>query len=287
MKIRVAKNIGFCSGVNRAINLVENELKKGNKVYILGELLHNKQEMDRLQRLGVEVVEDVSIINTNFRCSLVIRTHGVARSVYEELLRLNNINIIDGTCPIVKRNQEITKEWTNKGYNVIIYGDPQHPEITALISYVSPSVKSYIITCKEDVEKLDILENDKVLVISQTTKQVDEYKKICDLLTTKYKNIKVFNTICKETINREKEVVEIAKTVDLLIVVGGKHSANTNKLMTISKNYNNNVIIVSSEDEIENDFFNYRHIGIISGTSTPMWQVKKIIEKFSTVECKT
>lgn len=279
MKIFVAKHIGFCSGVKRAINLIEQEIKNGKKVYTLGELLHNKQEMGRLQKLGVETVENLSSVSSK-DCSVVIRTHGVRKEIYENLLSSNGITVIDGTCPIVKKSQEIVQKWSNNEYNIIVYGDSQHPEIVALVSYINPEVKSFIISKLQDVDNIKLGKDEKILLIAQTTKQVDEYKKIAEVISSRYTNVKVINTICKETINREKEVVELAKKVDLLVVVGGKHSSNTNKLVSIAKKYNENVVIISTEDEIEEKFFKYKTIGVISGTSTPIWQVEKVLDKF-------
>lgn len=279
MKIFKAKHIGFCSGIKRAINFVENEVKSGKKVYILGELLHNKQEVNRLVNLGVEIIEDLDQLQDK-NCTLVIRTHGIKKDLYEKLTACNNLKLIDGTCPIVKKNQKIVQKWSNEGYNIVVYGDKKHPEIVALMSYISPKVKSFIISKPQQVDSIKLDSNDKVLVIAQTTKEVEEYWKIVEVIRSKFKNVKVINTICRETINREKETTELAKKVDLLIVIGGKHSSNTNKLARIAKKYNDNVAIISTEDEVKQKYLRYKTIGIVSGTSTPVWQVEKILERF-------
>jgi 4-hydroxy-3-methylbut-2-enyl diphosphate reductase len=282
-KIVLGKHIGFCKGVDLCINLVEKELKNKNKVFACGELLHNNQEMLRLESLGVKVIKDINEIDSLENISLIIRAHGVEKEIYQQLLSKEKIKIIDATCPIVKNNQIIVEKYSNNGFNVIVYGDIDHPEIKALVSYISDKSKKFVISSSEDVQKIDISTEEPVILISQTTKPVEEYKKICDLLKTKFKNIKVFNTICRETILREKEVEDLAKKVDNVIIIGGKNSANTKKLVSIAKKYNNNVFAVSSEEEIENfKINNDETIGILSGASTPKWLIQKVIDKLNT-----
>ncbi|MCS7228328.1 MAG: 4-hydroxy-3-methylbut-2-enyl diphosphate reductase, partial [Endomicrobia bacterium] len=229
-KIVITKHYGFCSGVRRCITLTEKELQKGTKVYSLGELLHNEQEMARLKKLGVEVIDDIQqLTNTIGRNSLVIRTHGVEKEIYEKIYKLENLNVVDGTCPIVKRNQKIVEGWSKKGFNVIIYGDSSHPEIKALLSYVVNNVQTQIVSCLDDVVQLFLDTSKDTIIVAQTTKPVDEYQQIFNFIKNKYKKIKIFHTICKETIIREKEVLDLAKQVNLVVIIGGKHSANTNK----------------------------------------------------------
>jgi 4-hydroxy-3-methylbut-2-enyl diphosphate reductase len=282
MKIILAKHIGFCNGVNRCISLVEQEIKNGNKVYALGELLHNQQEMLRLESLGVKVIKDIKELNGIKNISLIVRTHGVEKELYQQILSQDGMKIVDSTCPIVKKNQTIVEEYSKKGFNVIIYGDIEHPEIKALVSYVSSGCKKFVISTSEDIQKINIAPDEHVILISQTTKPVNEYKKICELLKTKYKNIKVFNTICKETILREQEVESLSKKVDKIIIIGGKNSANTKKLVSIAKKYNNNVFSVSCEQEVENlKIGKNETVVVFSGASTPKWLIQKIVEKIN------
>ncbi len=284
MKIILAKYIGFCKGVNRCISLVEQEIKNGNKVYALGELLHNQQEMKRLESLGVKVINDIKELKSVFKnISLIIRTHGIEKEVYQQIVSKNGIKVVDGTCPIVKKNQVIVEKYSKEGYNVIIFGDIEHPEIRALISYISNNVKKYVVSSLEDIKKLDISYDKPIIVISQTTKPVDEYKKICDVLKRKFKNVKIFNTICKETILREQEIKDLSKKVHKVIVIGGKNSANTKKLISIAKKYNNEVFAISCEEEVKNLKINgYETIAIFSGASTPRWLIQKIVKKIET-----
>jgi len=279
MQIIVSKHIGFCSGVKRCVKLAEEYINKGYKVFAYGELLHNEKEIERLKKLGLEVIEDIEELKKiNENVVLVIRTHGIENNIYEEICKLENITIIDGTCPIVKKNQNIINEWTNKGYDAIIYGNIQHPEIKALVSYIAPNTRYYIINSSNEIENINL--SDKMILIAQTTKETQEYDKIIEKLK-KFSNIKIFYSICKETISREKETEELSKQVDCVVVVGGKNSANTKKLVTIAKKYNKNVIVLNSENFKENieNINNYKKIGIVSGASTPKWLVEKIVGK--------
>ncbi len=282
MKIILAKHVGFCKGVNRCISLVEQEIKNKNKVYALGELLHNQQEMLRLESLGVKVIKDIKELNGLKDITLIIRTHGIEKELYQKLLSQDEIKIVDGTCPIVRKNQIIVEEYSKNGFNVIIYGDIDHPEIKALVSYVSPERKKYVISSLEDIQKIDISPFEPVILISQTTKPVNEYKKICVLLKTKFKNIKMFNTICKETILREQEIENLSKKVGMVIIIGGKNSANTKKLVSIAKKYNDNVVSISCEKDVENlKIEKDETVGVFSGASTPKWLIQKIVERIN------
>ncbi|MCX7956618.1 MAG: 4-hydroxy-3-methylbut-2-enyl diphosphate reductase [Endomicrobia bacterium] len=281
-EIIISKFCGFCSGVRRCISLVEEELISKKDVYTTGELIHNLQEMKRLESRGMKVLFDVrEIENINKKITLIIRTHGIEKQLYEYLKTKLNIELIDGTCPIVKRTQQVVENYSNRGFNVIVYGDKKHPEIKALVSYISDNVKYIVIDSKEEIEQITFNEN--MILVSQTTKPQKEYLDIINMLKEKYKKIKVFDTICKETVLREKDVEKIAKKVDLMIVVGSKNSANTNKLVYIAKLYNNNVLLVEDErDLLRIDFSSSNKVGIISGSSTPIWLVEKIISHITT-----
>lgn len=285
-RIVVSKHIGFCSGVKRCISFVEEELKKSKKVYAFGELLHNRQEIERLEKLGLKIINSIEEIKKEpNNISLIIRAHGIQKDIFEKISKLSNLYIVDGTCPIVKKNQNIIKKFGKENYNFIIYGDQNHPEIKALLSYIPLGKKFIVVSSIDDIEKVDFEIDDNIILLSQTTKPLEEYTKIAEILKDKYKNIKVFNTICKETILREKEVVNISKKVDSVIIIGGENSSNTEKLFSIAKKYNKNVFLINSEDNIEIQILDkYSSIGIISGASTPYWLIKKIIDKINKKE---
>lgn len=277
MKIILSKCIGFCSGVNRCINLTQQVLNKNKEVYSLGQLLHNEQEMNRLKTLGLKPVDTISKIKKN--SCIIIRTHGIEKDTFEKLNKKNFI-IIDGTCPIVKRNQKLAIEYSNKGYNIIVYGDINHPEIKALISYINPKVKFFIINSLEEIDEINLNKKSNVVLIGQTTKELLQYQTIAKVLKKKFCNIKVLDTICKETINREKNAHFISKKADIVIIVGGKNSANTKKLVNIALRNTKKVFHINDVSELNTkEIKKDCTIGIISGASTPIWLVNDIVNK--------
>ncbi|MFN3551052.1 MAG: 4-hydroxy-3-methylbut-2-enyl diphosphate reductase [Endomicrobiia bacterium] len=279
-EIIVSKYIGFCSGVKRCINITEKEIFKNKKVFALGELVHNEEEIKRLSSLGLTTINSIQEINpTEDNFVLIIRAHGIEKNILEEINKKIK-NCINGTCPIVEKNQKIVSEYSNKGYNIVIYGDVEHPEIKALTSYINPNTKYSVINSLEEIKKLNFSPKDKILLISQTTKEVKEYEKIIEELKRKFKNLKVSYSICKETILREENTKNLAQKVDCVVIIGGKNSANTKKLVNIAKNYNKNVLLISSKSELNiEELKKYKKIGIVSGASTPKWLVEKIVKK--------
>ncbi|MFQ3675742.1 MAG: 4-hydroxy-3-methylbut-2-enyl diphosphate reductase [Endomicrobiia bacterium] len=277
MKIILSKCIGFCSGVNRCVKLTQNLLDKKNKVYALGQLLHNSQEMDRLKNLGLKIVDKISTIKKD--ANVIIRTHGIEKNVLDKLIK-KKVNVIDGTCPIVKRNQKLAIEYSNKGYNIIIYGDINHPEIKALVSYTNPEVETFIINSIDEIDTITIYKGSGIVLIGQTTKELEQYKTIAKMLKKKFHNIKILDTICKETIIRENDTNNISKKVDIVIVVGGKNSANTKKLVNIALRNTKKVFHINDATELNVKKINKNDtIGIISGASTPIWLVENVVKK--------
>ena len=277
MKIILSKCIGFCSGVNRCVKLTQQLLDKKNEVYALGQLLHNSQEMDRLKNLGLKTVDKISTIKKD--SNVIIRTHGVENNIFNKLVE-KKVTIVDGTCTIVKRNQKLAIEYSNKGYNIIIYGDISHPEIKALVSYISPEVKTFIINSTDEINSITLEKGSDVVLIGQTTKELEQYKTIAKVLKRKFHNIKVLDTICKETVIREKDTNIVSKKVDVVVVVGGKNSANTKKLVNISLRNIKKVFHINDVAELDLNKINKNDaIGIISGASTPIWLVENVVKK--------
>ncbi|MCX7910572.1 MAG: 4-hydroxy-3-methylbut-2-enyl diphosphate reductase [Endomicrobia bacterium] len=275
-EIIISKFCGFCSGVKRCISLVEEELKSKKEVYSIGEIIHNPYEIKRLEDMGMKVISDVKELGEiNKKITLVIRTHGIEKQLYENLKNNSNIEILDGTCPMVKRTQQVVGDYSKKGFNVVIYGDKQHPEIKALVSYISDGVRYIVINSKEEIKEITFDEN--MILVAQTTKPQKEYLEIINILKSKYKKIKIFDTICKETVLREKDIEKIAKKVDVVLVIGGKNSANTNKLVYTARLYNNNVFLIENENDLLKINLSFNKVGVISGSSTPMWLVEKIV----------
>ena len=270
VKITIADSAGFCFGVKRAIDLVQDIASKNDKVYTFGPLIHNPQEIQRLEKENIKVVEDFSKIEKGV---LVLRTHGIQLNIYEKLLTKKNIKLVDATCPFVKRAQDIVKE-LSKDINtkqIIIVGEKRHPEVVALVSYGKE--KCLIVEDKKDVK--NVKKTDIIYVVSQTTQSPRNFDRIVEEIS-KISKVKVFNTICRATFDRQSSAKKLAKEVDVMIVIGGKNSGNTTRLYQICSNITKTYHI-ETVDEIEKSWFkNMDKIGITAGASTPDWIINNI-----------
>ena len=270
VKITIADSAGFCFGVKRAIDLVQDIASKNDKVYTFGPLIHNPQEIQRLEKENIKVVEDFSKIEKGV---LVLRTHGIQLNIYEKLLTKKNIELVDATCPFVKRAQDIVKE-LSKDINtkqIIIVGEKRHPEVVALVSYGKE--KCLIVEDKKDVK--NVKKTDIIYVVSQTTQSPRNFDRIVEEIS-KISKVKVFNTICRATFDRQSSAKKLAKEVDVMIVIGGKNSGNTTRLYQICSNITKTYHI-ETVDEIEKSWFkNMDKIGITAGASTPDWIINNI-----------
>jgi len=277
MRLIFAKKLGFCSGVRRAISLAQStptrDNRKGtvtNLVYTLGPLIHNPQEVERLERLGVKAIPKLNQIKTG---TLIVPSHGLPQSILKKIEKMQ-LKLIDATCPFVKRAQLLTKSLHEKGCHIVIVGQRSHPEVISLLSFANGEAS--VVETPGDVEKIKI--SKKIGVISQTTQSVESFQKIVKRLKIKIKNLKIHNTICKETAQRQKEAKRLAEKADLMIVIGGKNSANTTRLYNICKKITR-AYHVESPEELRPGWFNKKGvIGITSGTSTPDWIIKSIVK---------
>ena len=270
VKITIAESAGFCFGVKRAIDLVQDIASKNDKVYTFGPLIHNPQEIQRLEKENIKVVEDFSKIEKGV---LVLRTHGIQLNIYEKLLTKKNIELVDATCPFVKRAQDIVKELSkdNNTKQIIIVGEKRHPEVVALVSYGKE--KCLIVEDKKDVK--NVKKTDIIYVVSQTTQSPRNFDRIVEEIS-KISKVKVFNTICRATFDRQRKKKKLAKEVDVMIVIGGKNSGNTTRLYQICSNITKTYHI-ETVDEIEKSWFkNMDKIGITAGASTPDWIINNI-----------
>jgi len=276
MRLIFAKKLGFCSGVRRAISLAQSiptrDSKKGTvatPVYTLGPLIHNPQEIGRLERLGVKAISGLNQIKTG---TLIVPSHGLPQPILKKIEK-TRLKLIDATCPFVKRAQLLAKSLHEKGYHVVIAGQKSHPEVISLLSFANGEAS--VVETLGDVEKINT--SKKIGVISQTTQSVESFEKIVRRLKIKIKEPKIHNTICKETSQRQKEAKRLAGKSDLMIVIGGKNSANTTRLYNICKKVTRTYHIELPE-ELRPGWFNKKGVvGITSGTSTPDWIIKSVI----------
>lgn len=269
MQVKLAKNYGFCFGVRRAIKLAES---KPNGI-TLGPLIHNAKEINRLkEKFNVVVNENIQEIPAN--AEVIIRTHGITK---EDLQRLKQKtkNITDATCPFVTKPQEICEKMSNEGYAIIIFGDEMHPEVKGVMSYCK--------TTPLVVENLEALKNakipDKVVLISQTTKNIELFLEIADFLIRQCSECRVFNTICNATFDNQESARNLAKEADIMIIVGGKNSSNTKQLYNISKEYCQDCYLVEDYQELQKEWFGGKKLcGVSAGASTPNWIIDKIVQ---------
>ncbi len=269
MKIIKAKSYGFCFGVRRAVEIAE-ESKDG---ITLGPLIHNPLEIKRLKdEFNVSFVKSIDDIDENIK-KVIVRTHGIPK---DDLKRLKekNVEVIDATCPYVKKPQEIVENMSKEGYDIVIFGDENHPEIKGVKSYAS---NPYVVLKKEELFNKKL--KDKVAVVSQTTRKIEDFLDIVNYLVSNYKEVRVFNTICNATFENQEAIRDLAKNSDIVIVIGGKNSSNTKQLYNIAKSYCD-TYLVEDENELKKEWFRDKEIcGISAGASTPEWLVDKIISK--------
>ena len=286
MEIIVGKTAGFCYGVKRAIDGVKEE-SKNNKLFCIGEIVHNRQVIEDLQNKGVNFVEDISKVH-DAKSKVAIRAHGVKKEIYE-IANKNKIDIIDYTCPNVLRIHEIAKEYAEKGFFIILCGKKEHPENVGTISYCG---KNYSVIqdekeLKEALKRFEKTKIKKLLVISQTTFSLKKFTLIEQAIKEELKdeeNIIIKNTICRATELRQKETEELSKKVDLMIIIGGKNSSNTIKLYEIAQKYCENSICIETADELQIEKISkYEKIGVMAGASTPKESIDNVIKKLEKV----
>ena len=269
-----AKNSGFCFGVDRAVKEAFSIMNPKGKTYTLGPLIHNKDVTNKLIEKGIDEIGIEDIRNLSEDDTVIIRTHGVAMGIFDEL-KDKKVEIIDLTCPYVINIQKKVKEYYDKGYKIVILGDENHPEVVGINGYCDDSA---YITKSGDI---DIPLKGKICVVSQTTEKQENWLNLIGNIAKTAKEFVAFNTICKATEERQESAEEISKKVDVMIVIGGKSSSNTTKLYEICKrNCNRTFLIENAKDlvAIKEDIKDAVMIGITAGASTPEWIIKEAME---------
>jgi len=273
MKVLVAEKAGFCFGVKRAIDIafdIAKEVKEG--VYTFGPLIHNPQVVERLRQEGIDSTEDIHSDRIKI---LIIRTHGVPPHIYRETANMG-YRVVDATCPFVKKAQRHAMSLKDEGYQVVIVGNREHPEVKGLIGFAGEDVITV-----EDADSLPSLKS-RVGIIVQTTQRFETFKEVVLRVISSAREIKIYNTICDYTARRVRETEELAKKVDMVIVVGGKNSSNTTQLYKLSKKNCEKVYHVETDDEIEEEWFEgVESVGITGGASTPNWIIEDIVKRIS------
>jgi 4-hydroxy-3-methylbut-2-en-1-yl diphosphate reductase len=269
MKIIVAKTAGFCFGVKRAIDIafrIAKDKRKG--IFTLGPIIHNPQVVEKLKGKGIIPIEKIRT-NKNIT-ALIIRTHGIPLSLSQEIAAMG-CEIIDATCPFVKKAQYYAKLLNEEGYQVLILGEKNHPEVISLMSYADDN--PIVVDGRKPLPKL----KSKVGIVVQTTQPLEALKKILAEAIEHTKEVKVYNTICNSTALRLKETGKMAGSVDVMFVVGGKNSANTTQLTRLSSSLCMPTHHIETACEIKEEWIkDARSVGITAGASTPKWIIKEV-----------
>ncbi len=278
LKIKIDINSGFCFGVTNAINKAENILQQKHELYCLGELVHNKEELRRLEQKRLKIIKYGDLINIENK-RILFRAHGEPPESYK-LAKKNNNTIIDASCPTILKIQKQIKDSYNNKENIYIFGKHNHPEIIGLTGQVNNNAIVF-----EDINELKINKLPRKLTLfSQTTKDINSFFEIVDILKQNGIDVKVQNTICKQVYKRQEELNDFAKGHNKIIFIADKSSSNGKVLFDECKNINPETYFVSSVMQIKKEWFNKNEsVGICGATSTPMWlmkNAKKYLEAF-------
>ena len=274
MEVKLAKTAGFCFGVQRAVNTVYEQLEqKEDRIYTYGPIVHNEMVVRDLEEKGVQVLNSREELEKVTEGTVIIRAHGVEKEVYD-LLERQGVNLVDATCPFVKKIHRIARREEQNGRHILIVGNAKHPEVEGIRGWCEKV--SYVVESVEEAQNFTLPEGEKLCIVSQTTFNYNKFEDIVEIISKKGYDIIVLNTICSATEERQAEAREIASDVDAMIVIGGRHSSNTQKLFEICKKECENTYYIQSLDDLDlKTSQSIRCVGITAGASTP----NKIIEE--------
>lgn len=274
LSVRKAVHAGYCWGVERALEMVEETAaeRTGETVRTLGPVIHNPRVVESLERQGVQSIDTLDEIDGG---TVVIRTHGVQPSVYEEAAR-KGLNVVDATCPLVTQVQRKARQLVDEGYHLVIFGNPKHPEVIGTLGHAGGP--GTVIERPEDARLLKLPK--KVGVVVQTTQEMERLSELLTMLAPRCKELKVFNTICNPTIERQEAARELARHVEVVIVVGGKGSSNTRHLAEVCREEGARTYHIESASELDAAWLDgVTELGLTAGASTPGWMMDEVIER--------
>jgi (E)-4-hydroxy-3-methyl-but-2-enyl pyrophosphate reductase len=274
VKVKLAKSAGFCWGVRRTMNIAMDAAENGDgAVHTFGPLIHNPQVVDLLASKGMKVVNTFDELQDG--ATLVIRAHGIPPETRQEL-KSRSVKFRDGTCPLVAKVHAYIKKYLGQGYELVILGHKDHPEVIGHLGYAQEH--GTVIGSVEDVDTLPPM--DKVCLVSQTTANEIKFHQVAERLKAKYADCVVVNTICDDTHTRQEEVLQVAETVDAMVIVGGKGSSNTQRLVELSRSKGIPAFHVETADELElGKLTDYKTVGVTAGASTPNWIIQQVVER--------
>ena len=267
MEVLLAKSAGFCFGVKRAVEKVYEQLGEKEEIYTYGPIIHNEEVVKDLEMKGVRVIEGEEELQGLTKGTLVIRSHGVSRRIYE-LIEKNGLNCIDVTCPFVKRIHQIVEKESQQGKKIVIIGNAGHPEVEGIRGW--SSTLAAVIGSVEEAQTFTLDAGESLCIVSQTTFNYNKFKELVEIFQKRGYNVNVVNTICNATEERQKEAGEIAAKVDAMIVIGGKHSSNTQKLYGICREKCAATYFIQTLEDLHLELPKTAAlVGITAGASTP------------------
>jgi (E)-4-hydroxy-3-methyl-but-2-enyl pyrophosphate reductase len=279
MEVIVADNAGFCFGVKRAIKMATDTLDQApGPVKSLGQLIHNPQVVSLFQRRGLDVVCDLGELPSD--STVVIRSHGVGPEVKLEAMK-RSLNVVDTTCPLVTKAQQYAAKLIAENYKVVVIGDAHHPEVIGVVAHTEG--KAIVLDSVAEAEKLKFIP--RMGVVFQTTHSIGHVQEIVGALLKRGKEVRVFNTLCGATTSMQKTAVELAPTVEAMVIIGGRQSANTAQLAEVCRRVNPRVLQVESADEVDEAWFRgIRRVGVSAGASTPDEVIAEVVARLTDIE---
>jgi 4-hydroxy-3-methylbut-2-enyl diphosphate reductase len=280
MGIKLAKSAGFCMGVKRAVDVVlDLARQKGQKtIYTYGPLIHNPQTIGLLKRRGVIPIKDLDEIDTlPPGATMVIRAHGISPAERKRI-KDKGFKIVDATCPKVGRVQAIIRKHAGAGYRILIAGDREHPEVNGLLGFTGG--QGVVLGSPAEVDALP--EGGKVCMVAQTTQSLEEYAAICDRVRQRFPEAVICDTICDSTEKRQQEIKQLAAASDAIVIVGGRNSANTQRLAELARLAGRPTFHIETDEELSAlDLEPYQRIGVSAGASTPNWIIDRVIDRLT------
>jgi len=273
MKVILAESAGFCFGVKRATSMAFDAAEHYHQICSLGPIIHSPQLVQKLEENGVQVINDVEDIPEG---AVIIRSHGVTSGELERILG-RELKIIDATCPFVKKAQDHAALLSREGYVVILVGEAEHPEVQGIVSYAKEG-EVFVVADRSQAEELP--RKSRIGVVAQTTQSFENLRQVVEVCLEKSKELRVFNTICNATTVRQNEARTIARQADMMLVIGGFNSANTNRLAQICQEIQPRTFHVETAEQIEADWFvGVSTVGITAGASTPRWIIDEVLDR--------
>lgn len=278
MEVLLAEEYGFCFGVERAVDMVEDALAEGVQIRSLGALIHNAQEMERLEDRGVATIDSPAAADP--QVTAVIRAHGVTPEVQREL-EARSAHVIDATCPFVTRVQHLAERAAKQGRDVVVAGNPDHPEMIGVVGYAPEN--TYVVRDASEVARLPVLR--QPLVVSQTTIKLQTFLEVAEAVRARADaEPQVVNTICSATRDRQDAARTLAGDVDVFYVIGGRHSSNSVKLLAVCKEQCEKSFLIETALEINpRDLEGVERVGVTAGASTPNWLIEQVVERLRAI----